>query len=264
MVPNSLGPGELLVHYGTQEQKKYWLPRLANGTEVPCFALTSPQAGSDATNQCDEGTVFKGEDGKLYLRMNWDKRYTTLAPVATVIGVAFNLKDPDNLLGKGVDAGITLALIPANTPGIDNKQRHRPPYPFQNGPHWGHDVIVSVDAIIGGAPQAGNGWNMLVDCLSIGRAISLPAGASGLAKYATRVTGAYAAIRQQFGIALSDMGGIQEQLGKIGSTTYMLDAARMGPLQDLDGDHTARPAVSSAILKYHTTGGVAAAPLFKI
>ncbi len=253
MVPNSLGPGEIILHYGTQEQKDYWLPRLASGEEVPCFALTAPHAGSDAFNQTDDGTVFKGDDGELYIRMNWDKRYTTLAPVATVIGVAFVLKDPDNLLGKGTDPGLTLNLVPANTAGVENKQRHRPPYPFQNGPHWGKNVVVPVNSIIGGSQQAGNGANMLIDCLSIGRAISLPAGAGGLAKYAARVTGAYAAIRQQFGIAIADMGGIQEQLGKIGSLTYMLDAARMGPLQDLDADHTARPAVSSAILKYHTT-----------
>ncbi|MCM2343883.1 MAG: acyl-CoA dehydrogenase [Alphaproteobacteria bacterium] len=255
MVPNSLGPGELLAHYGTDEQKNHYLPRLANGRDIPCFALTSPQAGSDATNQADEGTVFKGDDNKLYIRMNWDKRYTTLAPVATVIGVAFNLKDPDNLLGGGEDRGITLALVPANTPGVDNKHRHRPPYPFMNGPHWGRDVIVPVDAIIGGEKQAGNGWNMLVDCLSIGRAISLPAGASGLAKYALRVTTAYAAVRKQFNSRLADMGGIQEQIGKMAALTYSLDAARMGPLQDMDLDetHSTRPAVSSAILKYHTT-----------
>ncbi|QQG37189.1 MAG: acyl-CoA dehydrogenase [Micavibrio aeruginosavorus] len=255
MVPNSLGPGELLAHYGTAEQKNHYLPRLANGRDIPGFALTSPQAGSDATNQADEGTVFKGEDGKLYIRMNWDKRYTTLAPVATVIGVAFNLKDPDNLLGGGEDRGITLALVPADTPGVDNKHRHRPPYPFMNGPHWGKDVVVPVDAIIGGASQAGNGWNMLVDCLSIGRAISLPAGAGGLAKYALRVTTAYAAIRKQFNTSLAEMGGIQEQIGKMAALTYSLDAARMGPLQDMDLDktHSTRPAVSSAILKYHTT-----------
>lgn len=255
MVPNSLGPGELLVHYGTEEQKDYWLPRLAKGEHVPCFALTSPQAGSDATNQVDEGIVFKDADGSLKIRMNWDKRYCTLAPVATVIGVAFILKDPDNLLGGGTERGITLALVPADTTGVENKQRHRPPYPFMNGPHWGHDVVVPVDAIIGGQAQAGNGWNMLVDCLSIGRAISLPAGASGLARYAVRVTTAYAAIRKQFGISLDQMGGIQEQIGKMAALTYSLDAARMGPLQDLDLDetHTTRPAVSSAILKYHTT-----------
>lgn len=255
MVPNSLGPGELLHHYGTQEQKDYWLPRLARGEHVPCFALTSPTAGSDATNQIDTGTVFKGDDGKLYIRMNWDKRYCTLAPVATVIGVAFKLYDPENHLGGGMERDITLALVPANTPGVDHKQRHRPPYPFMNGPHWGNDVVVPIDAIIGGEKQAGNGWNMLVDCLSIGRAISLPAGASGLAKYALRVTTAYAAVRKQFGISLDQMGGIQEQIGKMAALTYSLDAARMGPLQDLDLDetHTTRPAVSSAILKYHTT-----------
>lgn len=258
MVPNSLGPGELLVHYGTDAQKNHYLPRLADGRDIPCFALTSPQAGSDATNQKDEGVVFKGTDNKLYIRMNWDKRYTTLAPVATVIGVAFNLKDPDGLLGDKEDIGLTLALVDANTPGIERSQRHRPSgTPFQNGPHWGHDVVVPLDAIIGGKEQAGNGWNMLVDCLSIGRSISLPSGASGLARKATRVTGAYASIRQQFGMPLAEMEGVQERLARIGGLTYMIEAVRMLPLQDLDfaqaQDKAARPAVASAILKYHTT-----------
>lgn len=255
MVPNSLGPGEITFHYGTQKQKDFWLPRLARGEEIPCFALTSPHAGSDAFNQSDKGVVFKDENGDLRIRMEWNKRYTTLAPVSTVIGVAYDLEDPDNLLGKGTHPGLTLALIPSGTPGVDYKQRHRPPYPFQNGPHWGRDVVVPVDSIIGGPEQAGNGANMLMDCLFVGRSISLPAGASGLAKYALRVTTGYAAIRKQFGVSLAEMGGIQEQIGKMAAMTYAIDAMRMGPLQDMDLDetHSTRPAVSSAILKYHTT-----------
>lgn len=258
MVPNSLGPAELLLKYGTQAQRDHYLPRLADGREVPCFALTSPQAGSDATNQKDEGTVFKGEDGKLYMRMNWDKRYTTLGPVASLFGVAFNLKDPDNLLGKGTEPGITLALVPRDTDGVDAGMRHRPMgSPFQNGPNWGHDVVVPVDAIIGGADNAGNGWNMLVDCLSIGRSISLPASSNGAAQFVSRVTGAYAFVRNQFNLPIAKMEGIQEPLARIGGLTYLIDSTRVMPLQDLDLAHMrgeeARPAVASAILKYHTT-----------
>lgn len=258
MVPNSLGPGELLLHYGTDAQKDHYLPRLADGRDVPCFSLTSPQAGSDATNLKDEGTVFKGDDGKLYIRLNWEKRYITLAPVATVLGLAFRLKDPERLLGGVAVPGITLALIPRETPGITVGNRHRPMgTPFQNGPHWGQDVIVPVDAIIGGPKQAGRGWDMLVDCLSIGRSISLPGSSAGLARYATRVTGAYAAVRQQFGTPLLAMEGVQEPLARIGGLTYMIDSARLLPLQDMDmaiaDGKSARPAVASAILKYHMT-----------
>lgn len=258
MVPNSLGPAELLLRYGTKEQQDHYLPRLADGREIPCFALTSPQAGSDATNQKDEGTLFKGDDGKLYIRMNWDKRYTTLAPVATIFGIAFVLKDPQNLLGKGENAGITLALVPRDTKGLHAGDRHRPMgTPFQNGPHWGRDVVIPADYIIGGTAYAGQGWNMLVDCLSVGRSISLPASATGAAKAATRATGAYAFIRQQFNLPVARMEGVQEALARIGGMTYLIDAARVLPLQDLDLAHKAgkeaRPAVSSAILKYHTT-----------
>lgn len=258
MVPNSLGPGELLMQYGTEEQKNHYLPRLATGQDVPCFSLTSPQAGSDATNLKDEGTVFKGEDGKLYLRLNWEKRYITLAPVATLFGLAFRLKDPDHLLGDKEDVGITLALIPKGTPGMTTGFRHRPMgSPFQNGPHWGNDVVVPVDSIIGGPKYAGQGWNMLVDCLSIGRSISLPASSGGMARYLARATGAYSFIRQQFGTQISGMEGVQESLARIGGLTYMIDAARTLPLQDLDLAHQAgqqaRPAVASAILKYHAT-----------
>jgi alkylation response protein AidB-like acyl-CoA dehydrogenase len=259
MVPNSLGPAELLVRYGTKEQKDMYLPRLADGREVPCFSLTGPQAGSDATNQKDDGVVFRNkEDGKLYLRLNWDKRYITLAPVATLFGVAFNLKDPHHLLGDKEDMGITLALIPAETPGIDRGQRHRPSgTPFQCGPHWGKDVIVPIDRIIGGPEKAGKGWNMLVDCLSVGRSVSLPASAAGSARLAARAVGAYSFVRNQFGMPLSKMEGVQEALARIGGLTYMIDAARVLPLQDIDLAHKsgrdARPAVASAILKYHTT-----------
>ncbi len=258
MVPNSLGPAELLLRYGTPDQQNYYLPRLADGREIPCFALTSPQAGSDATNQKDEGVLFKGEDGQLYIRMNWDKRYTTLAPVATIFGIAFVLKDPENLLGKGTNAGITLALVPRDTKGLQAGNRHRPMgTPFQNGPHWGRDVIVPASYIIGGTAYAGQGWNMLVDCLSVGRSISLPASATGAAKYATRVTGAYAFIRQQFNLPVAKMEGVQEALGRMGGLTYLIDSARIMPLQDLDLAHhagkEARPAVASAILKYHAT-----------
>ncbi|MGZ9096921.1 MAG: acyl-CoA dehydrogenase [Micavibrio sp.] len=258
MVPNSLGPGELLMQYGTDEQKNHYLPRLADGREVPCFSLTSPQAGSDATNLKDEGVVFKGDDGKLYLRLNWEKRYITLAPVATLFGLAFRLKDPDHLLGDKEDIGITLALIPADTKGMTKGFRHRPMgTPFQNGPHWGEDVVIPVESIIGGPKFAGQGWNMLVDCLSIGRSISLPASSAGMARFATRATGAYSFIRQQFGTSLSQMEGVQEALARIGGLTYMIDSARTLPLQDLDLAHAAgkqaRPAVASAILKYHTT-----------
>lgn len=258
MVPNSLGPAELLLRYGTQEQQDHYLPRLADGREIPCFALTSPQAGSDATNQKDEGVLFKGDDGKFYIRLNWDKRYTTLAPIATIFGIAFVLRDPENHLGKGEHIGITLALVPRETQGVHAGDRHRPMgTPFQNGPHWGKDVVIPADFIIGGTKYAGMGWNMLVDCLSVGRAISLPGSATGAAKYMTRVTGAYAFVRQQFNLPVAKMEGVQEALARVGGLTYLIDSMRILPLQDLDLAHhagrEARPAVSSAILKYHST-----------
>ena len=258
MVPNSLGPAELLLRYGTKEQQDHYLPRLAVGAEIPCFALTSGQAGSDATNQKDTGVLLRGEDGKLWIRLNWDKRYTTLAPVATIFGIAFVLQDPDNILGGGKDRGITLALIPRNTPGVFAGMRHRPMgTPFQNGPHWGRDVMIPADFIIGGTDYAGKGWSMLVDCLSVGRAISLPASATGAAKTGARAAGAYAFVRQQFNLPIARMEGVQETLARIGGLTYLIDAVRILPLQDLDLAHQAgrdaRPAVSSAILKYHTT-----------
>ena len=267
MVPNSLGPGEINLHYGTEDQKDYFLPRLADGREVPCFSLTSIQAGSDATNIKDEGVLFRDDDGEIKIRLTWDKRYITLAPIATLYGLAFRLKDPDHLIGDKEDVGITLGLLPRDTPGFNVGYRHRPMgTPFQNGPHWGTDVVVPLERtidgkkipfIIGGNKMAGRGWDMLVDCLSIGRSISLPASSAGMARYATRVTGAYAAVRQQFASSLSGMEGVQEPLARIGGLTYLIDSARLLPLQDLDlaaqAGKSARPAVASAILKYHTT-----------
>jgi len=261
MVPNSLGPAELLMHYGTQEQRDKYLTKLAVGEEVPCFSLTSPQAGSDAANQKDEGVVFKGDDGKLYMRMNWEKRYITMAPIATLMGMAFQLRDPDGLInddGQSKDYGMTLALIPSDTPGITKGMRHRPMgMPFQNGPHWGKDVIVPLDTIIGGKANAGKGWGMLMECLAVGRSISLPASSVGSARYLTRVTGAYSYIRQQFGLPIAKMEGIEESLARIGGLTYMMNAARILPLQELDlgaeQGKDVKPVVASAILKYHMT-----------
>jgi acyl-CoA dehydrogenase len=252
MVPNSLGPAELLMHYGTEEQKNHYLPRLARGEEIPCFALTEPNAGSDAGGMQSTGEVFKGEDGKLYLKLNWDKRYITLAAISTVIGLAFKLKDPDNLLGKGEDLGITAALIPSDTEGVVLGKRHDPlGVPFYNCPTRGHDVIVPIDAIIGGEDGAGNGWRMLMESLAVGRGISLPAQAIGGAKTATRAIGAYTAIRKQFGLNIGKFEGIEEPMARIGGYTYLLDAARgyiCGAL-----DKGAKPAVVTAIAKYNFT-----------
>lgn len=317
MVPNSLGPAELLMNYGTQEQKDHYLPRLAKGDDIPCFALTSETAGSDATSMTDNGVAFKDENGDLQIKLNWAKRYITLAPVATLFGLAYKLRVPKALIEdvrdnpdqkcaadlkkmlklddalegaalsaalqsyadgldpkSGVaDLGITLSLLPADSPGLDRGLRHRPGgSAFHNGPHWGHDVVAPAGSIIGGPAKAGHGWNMLVDCLSVGRSISLPATAAGGLKYLSRVTGAYAAVRNQFGYAdeggqfgmsLAQMEGVQEYLTRIAGLTYMVDAARILPLQELDISHearkhdksspAARPAVASAILKYNTT-----------
>ena len=252
MVPNSLGPAELLLHYGTQEQKDYYLPRLARGEEMPCFALTEPNAGSDAGAISSNGVVFKGEDGKLYMRLNWRKRYITLAGISTVLGLAFKLRDPENLLGKGEDLGITCALIPTKTPGVDVSRRHDPLYnPFWNCPTEGKDVIVPIDAIIGGPEQAGNGWRMLMESLAVGRGISLPASAVGGTKYAARVAGAYARVRQQFGLSIGKFEGIEEPLARMGGYSYLLEATRRYTCGGLDSG--AKPAVITAIAKYNTT-----------
>ncbi len=252
MVPNSLGPAELLMHYGTDKQKEYYLPRLAAGVEMPCFALTEPNAGSDAGGMTSEGEVFKGEDGELYLKLNWNKRYITLAAISTVLGLAFKLKDPENLLGKGEDLGITCALVPSNTKGVVLGKRHDPlGVPFYNCPTHGHDVIVPTDAIIGGKEGAGNGWRMLMESLAVGRGISLPAQSLGGAKMATRVVGAYAMIRKQFGLNIGKFEGIEEPMARIGGYTYFMEAARRYTTGGLD--QGAKPAVVTAIMKYNFT-----------
>lgn len=252
MVPNSLGPAELLMHYGTEEQKNHYLPLLAKGEEIPCFALTEPSAGSDAGSMQSHGEVFKGKDGELYLKLNWEKRYITLAAISTVIGLAFKLYDPENLLGKGEDLGITAALIPSDTEGVVLGKRHDPlGIPFYNCPIRGEDVIVPVSSIIGGKGGAGNGWRMLMESLAVGRGISLPAQAVGGAKTATRAIGAYAAIRQQFGLNIGRFEGIEEPMARIGGYTYLLDAARTYICGALDKG--AKPAVVTAIAKYNFT-----------
>jgi len=252
MVPNSLGPAELLIHYGTQAQRDHYLPRLASGEDIPCFALTEPGAGSDAGAISSTGVVFKGEDGKLYLRMNWKKRYITLGAVATVLGLAFKLEDPDNLLGTGTHPGITCALIPSENPGVVQGRRHDPlGVPFYNSPLEGHDVVVSVDAIIGGKDNAGKGWRMLMESLAAGRGISLPASASGGAKLVFRAASAHATTRKQFGLSVGKFEGIEEPLARIGGYNYILEAGRTYTCGALD--QGAKPAVVTAMMKYNFT-----------
>ncbi|MEQ1580219.1 MAG: acyl-CoA dehydrogenase [Steroidobacteraceae bacterium] len=255
-VPNSLGPAELLLHYGTEEQKNHYLPRLARGEEVPCFALTGPRAGSDAASIPDTGVVCKGiYEGRevIGLKLNFSKRYITLAPIATVVGLAFRLFDPDKLLGGAqTDYGITCALIPRNTAGITIGRRHFPVNnPFQNGPIQGHDVFVPLDCIIGGPKMAGQGWRMLVEQLSVGRCISLPSNATGGAKAATFASGAYSRIRKQFNTSVGNFEGVQEVLARMAGNTYIMDAARSVTIAAIDGGE--RPAVPAAMLKYHVT-----------
>ncbi len=256
MVPNSLGPAKLLLNYGTEEQKNYYLPRLANGEEIPAFALTGPQAGSDAGAMPDTGIVcygnLKGQEKVLGIRLNWEKRYITLGPIATVLGLAFKLYDPDHLLGDKEYIGITAALIPTNTPGVSIGKRHFPlDSAFQNGPNWGKDVFIPMDWIIGGAAQTGNGWKMLMQCLTTGRAISLPALSVGASKLACRNSGAYARIRKQFNLPIGEFEGIEEVLARMAGETYILDAARQVTNAALDQGE--KPAVISAILKYELT-----------
>lgn len=254
-VPNSLGPAELLLHYGTEAQKQYYLPKLATGEEIPCFALTSPVAGSDASAMVDHGIVCWGEhDGKkvLGIRLDWDKRYITLAPIATVIGLAFKLYDPDHLIGKKEEIGITCALIPRNTPGITIGRRHFPlNTPFQNGPIQGKDVFIPLDWIIGGVEQAGKGWRMLMECLAAGRAITLPSSAVGGAKVLCYTTGAYARIRKQFHTPIGKFEGIEEPLTRIAVKSYVMDAARTFVTGFINEGE--KPSVASAIVKYHVT-----------
>ncbi|MGH8040660.1 MAG: acyl-CoA dehydrogenase, partial [Rudaea sp.] len=254
-VPNSLGPGELLLHYGTQEQRDYYLPRLADGREIPCFALTGPHAGSDATSIPDYGIVCKGEwqgGNVLGVRLTFYKRYITLAPVATLIGLAFRLHDPDRLLGDKDDLGITLALIPRDTPGLEIGRRHFPlNAAFQNGPVRGKDVFVPLSALIGGEAMAGQGWRMLVECLSIGRGITLPSNAAGGVRMGAIATGAYARIRKQFGMAIGRFEGVEEALARIGGYAYAITALARASTAAVDRGE--KPAVASAIAKYHCT-----------
>ncbi|GAK84396.1 butyryl-CoA dehydrogenase [Vibrio ponticus] len=255
MVPNSLGPGELLSHYGTQEQKDYWLPRLADGTDIPCFALTGPEAGSDAGGIPDEGVVCMGEhqgEQVLGIRVSWNKRYITLAPVATVLGLAFKMKDPDGLLGDKVDIGITCALIPADHQGVEIGERHDPlGLAFMNGPTRGKDVFIPMDWLIGGQEYAGKGWRMLVECLSAGRGISLPALGTAIGHLTSRTTGAYAYVRKQFGMSIGKFEGVAEALGRIGGLTYLLEATRTLTTTSLDMKE--KPGIVTAIAKYHMT-----------
>ena len=254
-VPNSLGPAELLLHYGTDEQKQHYLPGLAAGTEIPCFALTSPQAGSDAASLIDTGVVCKGKwKGKTItgIRLNWSKRYITLAPVATVLGLAFKLYDPDHLIGDKDEYGITAALIPTDTDGVVVGRRHYPlTIAFQNGPTSGEDVFVPLDYIIGGPEMAGKGWKMLVELLSVGRAISLPSSACGGAQGASYATGAYASIRKQFNTPIAKFEGVGDALTRIAGHTYIVNAALSVTAGAIDQGE--KPAVPSAILKYHCT-----------
>lgn len=255
MVPNSLGPAELLLHYGTEAQKEQYLYNLASGKEVPCFALTGPKAGSDAGSIPDLGIVSYGTfNGKktLGLRLNWDKRYITLAPIATLIGLAFKTRDPDHLLGEEEDLGITAALIPSKTKGVETGERHMPlNIPFLNGTTRGKDVFIPMDYIIGGQERVGQGWRMLMDSLSEGRGISLPALSTGAGKMASRYTGAYAAVRQQFGMPIGKFEGVEEPLARIAGMTYQMDATRKLTLTGLDSGK--KPSVISAIIKYHAT-----------
>jgi acyl-CoA dehydrogenase len=262
MVPNSLGPGELLQQYGTDEQKQYYLPRLANGSEIPCFALTSPHAGSDAGSIPDYAVVCRadytdprtgiGHQNALGLRVSWEKRWITLAPVATVLGLAFHVYDPDHLLGEQRDLGMTCALVPADYPGVQIGRRHYPGgMMFMNGPTWGREVFIPLDWVIGGRDHLGQGWRMLVECLAVGRCISLPAMAVASGKLAAHVTGAYARIREQFGQPIGRFEGVAEALARIAGHTYQMAAAQDLALTGLDLGE--KPAVLSAIVKYHNT-----------
>ncbi len=255
MVPNSLGPAELLLHYGTEAQKNHFLPRLADGREIPCFALTGPEAGSDAGAIPDTGIVCMGmHEGRevLGLRLNWEKRYITLGPVATILGLAFKAYDPDHLLGDREFLGITCALIPTNTPGVEIGRRHYPlNAAFQNGPNFGHDVFIPMDWIIGGQDRLGDGWRMLMESLSAGRGISLPALSTAGGKFSARLTGAYARVRKQFHLPIGKFEGVEEALARLAGNAYLMDAARRLSTTALDLGK--KPSVISAIIKYNLT-----------
>ncbi|MDX1724242.1 MAG: acyl-CoA dehydrogenase [Pseudomonas sp.] len=255
MVPNSLGPAELLLHYGTDEQRQHYLPRLARGDDIPCFALTGPLAGSDAGAMPDSGIICKGQwqgEEVLGLRLTWEKRYITLGPVATLLGLAFKAYDPDHLLGEQEDLGISLALVPTDTPGVEIGRRHLPlGAAFMNGPNSGKDVFIPLDFLIGGQDMLGKGWMMLMNCLSVGRSISLPAVGTGAAKFTSLVTGQYSQIREQFNVPLAAFEGIQEALARIGGNAWLMDSARILTANAVDLGE--KPSVLSAILKYHLT-----------
>lgn len=252
MVPNSLGPAELLLHYGKEKQKKHYLPRLANGREIPCFALTEPEAGSDAASIQSEGVLFKDNEGEIKIRLNFEKRYITLSSIATVVGLAFVLKDPENLLGEEKELGITCALVDAKLKGIDQTKRHDPlNVPFVNAPLIGKNVIISIDDVIGGEDGLGKGWAMLMDSLAVGRGISLPSTSTGGSKLATYVASTYAVVRYQFGLSIGKFEGIAEVLGRLGASTYILDAAKTFTLGAINEGK--KPAVANAIMKYQST-----------
>jgi len=255
MVPNSLGPGELLLRFGTQEQQDYWLPRLAEGKEIPCFGLTSPEAGSDAAAMIDSGVVCRGiwqSREVLGIKLNWHKRYITLGPIATVQGLAFKLYDPDHLIGERDEIGITLALVPTNLPGIEIGRRHLPClHAFQNGPNRGRDVFIPIDNVIGGIGQVGKGWKMLMSALAAGRGISLPSVSAAGCAFAAHVSGAYARVREQFHVPIGRFEAIQELLGRMAATAYLVDAARRLTCAAIDQGH--KPAVITAIMKAQAT-----------
>ncbi|RLA67047.1 MAG: acyl-CoA dehydrogenase [Epsilonproteobacteria bacterium] len=252
MVPNSLGPAELLLHYGLDTQKDYYLPRLADGREIPCFALTEPEAGSDAGAIQSDGVVFKNDKGEVKIKLNFDKRYITLSSIATVIGLAFVLKDPQNILGESKDRGITCALVDAKIEGVDHTQRHDPlNVPFVNAPLFGKDVIIGLDDVIGGESGIGNGWRMLMESLAVGRGISLPSTSTGGSKLATYVASTYSVVRYQFGLSIAKFEGIAEVLGRLGASTYILDAAKTFTLGAINAGE--KPAVANAIMKYQST-----------
>jgi len=252
MVPNSIGPAELILQHGTQHQKEYYLPRLADGREIPCFALTEPLVGSDATAINANGVIIRDEKGDLKIRLNFEKRYITLGAVASLIGLAFVLEDPDELLGRGKDLGITFALVPSTLEGVDQDYRHDPlGVPFINSSLYGKDVLLDIDMIVGAETGIGEGWKMLMESLSVGRGISLPSTSIGGMKLTARVAGAYTTIREQFGLSVSQFEGVQYELGMIAATTYMVDAARIFTLGAIDEGE--KPAVINAVMKYHAT-----------